>query len=747
MKILVTGGAGFIGSHLCERLLEGGDEVICIDNLFTSRRENIAHLLGHRHFEFMRHDVCAPWHVECDRIYHLACPASPVHYQRNPVRTIETAVLGTRNALECARSTRARLLITSTSEVYGDPEEHPQKESYVGKVNMLGPRACYDEGKRVGESLATSWAAQFGTDVRIARLFNTYGPRMASEDGRLIPNFILQAMRKEPLTVYGDVSQTRSFCYVSDTVDGIMKFMEMRREEEEIVGIDVRGPVSSRRPEESRANREVPVINIGNPDERTIASVARDVIAAFGGAGTVEKKSLPADDPRQRCPDITRAKDMLGWQPEVPYAEGIAKTIEWYRDKVRSESESGFGASSHSPSLLSPPSLSTSSLPPPSPLPLSPSPPSPARTPAQQDTKLKKLAFLLEPWVDVVRIDPTAIFTDPRGLTGSEMTCVMQAIEMSKRGYDVTMYSYFTSDAEVMGVKFARWDRWATEAGKEWYAAFATIYPRGLQYLGPGTLRIFNQQVNDFSYCGGWEPYTDVVTALSGSHKHHLTKFTNFQNWRILPNGCDPSAFHDGAKKNHKLVFASSADRGLHWLLELFPRLRKRVPDAELHIYYTFRDRGEELYASIGEHEMANRFKYMKMALAKLKDHGVFHHRSVSRREIADVFSEGRILAYTCDPVRFTEGFSCTTLEAAVAGCLPVICGEDALGELYGAFVPTVPPPYAEHRSEYFDLLVRYLTDDAAYDSARARAKKLGEMYNWSAVGERLRFILEDRES
>ena len=704
-KILVTGGAGFIGSHLCERLLEGGDEVVCIDNLFTSRRENIAHLLGHRCFEFIRHDVCEPWHIECDRIYHLACPASPVHYQRNPVRTIETAVLGTRNALECARSTGARLLITSTSEVYGDPEEHPQKETYVGHVNTLSPRACYDEGKRVGESLAVSWASQFGTDVRIARLFNTYGPRMASEDGRLIPNFILQAMRKEPLTVYGDGSQTRSFCYVSDTVTALVKLMEL-----------------------APSSQSALPINVGNPDERSILDVAKDVIAIFGG-GTTALLPLPIDDPKRRCPDISCAKAMLGWQPEIPYAEGIAKTVAWYREKAHLEPE----ASSLSPPLSSP-------LPPPSSSPLSPPYPFPP------SAKPKKLAFLLEPWVDAARIDPTAIFTDPRGLTGSEMTCVMQAIEMAKRGYDVTMYSYFTSDAEVMGVKFARWDRWAAEAGKDWYAAFATIYPRGLQHLGPGTLRVFNQQVNDFSYCVGWEAYTDIVTALSGSHKHHLTQFTHFQNWRILPNGCDPSAFHDGAKKNHKLVFASSADRGLHWLLELFPRLKKRVPDAELHIYYTFRDRGEELYASIGEHEMANRFKYMKMALAKLKDHGVFHHRSVSRREIANVFSEGRILAYTCDPVRFTEGFSCTTLEAAVAGCLPVICGTDALGELYGGFVPTVPPPYTDHRSEYFDLLIRYLTDDAAYDSARARAKKLGEMYNWSAVGERLRFILEDRE-
>ncbi len=316
MRIIVTGGAGFIGSHLCEFLLERGNEVICLDNLFTSHRENIAHLTGHHGFEFLRHDVCDSWHIECDQIYHLACPASPIHYQRNPVRTIETAMMGTRNALECARNTRARMLITSTSEVYGDPEVHPQHEGYWGNVNTLGPRACYDEGKRVGESLAVSWANQYGTDVRIARLFNTYGPRMAMNDGRLIPTFISQAMKKEPLTIFGDGSQTRSFCYVSDTVDGLFKLM------------NVSSPAERLTP--SHPYQRIPVVNLGNPDERSIKSVALDVISAFGGEGDYLTAPLPTDDPKQRCPDITVAKKLLGWEPKVSYDQGIAKTIAWY---------------------------------------------------------------------------------------------------------------------------------------------------------------------------------------------------------------------------------------------------------------------------------------------------------------------------------------------------------------------------------------------------------------------------------
>jgi UDP-glucuronate decarboxylase len=318
MRIIVTGGAGLIGSHLCEFLLEKGNEVVCIDNMFTSHRENIAHMTGHRSFEFLRHDVCDPWHIECDQIYHLACPASPVHYQRNPVRTIETAMMGTRNALECARNTRAKLLITSTSEVYGDPEVHPQTEDYWGHVNTLGPRSCYDEGKRVGESLAVAWASQYGTDVRIARLFNTYGPRMAANDGRLISNFILQAMRGENLTVYGDGSQTRSFCYVSDTIEALYRLMGLPTHKESpshYIGVP---------------HQVIPVVNIGNPDERSIKSVAHDVISHFGGKVSIKEFPLPTDDPKQRCPDITLAKKLLKWEPKVSYRDGIAKTIDWY---------------------------------------------------------------------------------------------------------------------------------------------------------------------------------------------------------------------------------------------------------------------------------------------------------------------------------------------------------------------------------------------------------------------------------
>jgi len=317
VRVVVTGGAGFIGSHLCDRLVELGHDVVCMDNLFTSTRANVAHLAGSPRFEFLRHDVCDPWHIECDRTYHLACPASPVHYQRNPVRTIKTAAIGTLNALEHARNTGSRLLITSTSEVYGDPSVHPQPEGYWGHVNPVGPRACYDEGKRVGESLAVAWSDQYGTDVRIARLFNTYGPRMASEDGRLIPNFVLQAMRGHPLTVYGTGEQTRSFCYVSDTVDALVKLMEC---------------------EFGRAYREtvetVPIVNVGNPDERTILSVAHDVAAAFGAEPEIERQELPQDDPRQRCPDISKAVRVLDWSPKVGYREGLAKTVRWFKENA-----------------------------------------------------------------------------------------------------------------------------------------------------------------------------------------------------------------------------------------------------------------------------------------------------------------------------------------------------------------------------------------------------------------------------
>lgn len=301
MKILVTGGAGFIGCHLVAGLLDRGDQVTVIDNLFTGARDNLW-----PEAEFIRHDVCEPFHVECDQIYHLACPASPEHYQRNPVRTIQTAVLGTMHALQLARDTGARLLITSTSEVYGDPAVSPQPETYNGNVNCTGPRACYDEGKRCGEALAASWRQQYGTDVRIARLFNTYGPRMASGDGRLIPNFITQALRGEPLTVYGDGQQTRSFCYVSDTVRGLITLMG-----------NVGPP---------------PVVNIGNDDERMVLAVAQDVNILTRNAGGLAYRPLPKDDPMQRCPALSLARG-LGIDAKVPFTEGLSATVEWFRSQ------------------------------------------------------------------------------------------------------------------------------------------------------------------------------------------------------------------------------------------------------------------------------------------------------------------------------------------------------------------------------------------------------------------------------
>jgi UDP-glucuronate decarboxylase len=300
MRVLVTGGAGFIGTHLCRSLLDRGDYVICLDNLFTSTRTEIAST----RFEFVRGDVCSPFHIDVDQIFHLACPASPVWYQRNPVRTIQTAVLGTMHALECARNVGARLLIASTSEVYGDPAVSPQPETYWGNVNPVGVRACYDEGKRCGEAMATSWAAQYGTEVRIARIFNTYGPGMASGDGRLLPNLITQALRGEPITIYGDGSQTRSFCYVSDLVEGLMRLMDLK-------------------------SSETPIVNLGNPDERTIASVAEMVRVMLGGR--VEYRPLPEDDPRQRKPDISKAIELLGWRPVVEFDEGLARTIQWFQ--------------------------------------------------------------------------------------------------------------------------------------------------------------------------------------------------------------------------------------------------------------------------------------------------------------------------------------------------------------------------------------------------------------------------------
>jgi UDP-glucuronate decarboxylase len=307
-RVLVTGGAGFLGSHLCERLIQDGADVICLDNFFTGRRENVDKLLGHHRFELLRHDVTEPMTLEVDDIYHLACPASPVHYQRNPVRTIRTGVMGTLNQLDVARDARARILIASTSEVYGDPELHPQTEDYWGHVNPIGSRACYDESKRCAEALAVSYARQYGIEVRIVRIFNTYGPRLAMEDGRVISNFIVQALRGEPLTIYGDGSQTRSFCYVSDLIDGFLRLMASRLDAQPI--------------------------NIGNPGEFTMRELAEKVLALTGSHSEVVYRPLPADDPRQRRPDITRARDLLGWQPHVGLDEGLRLTIEYFRERL-----------------------------------------------------------------------------------------------------------------------------------------------------------------------------------------------------------------------------------------------------------------------------------------------------------------------------------------------------------------------------------------------------------------------------
>ena len=307
MRNLVTGGAGFVGSHLVDRLMAAGEEVICLDNYFTGRKANVEQWFGNPRFELIRHDVTEPIRLEVDRIWHLACPASPVHYQHNPIKTAKTSFLGTYNMLGLARRVGARLLLASTSEVYGDPTIHPQPESYRGNVNPHGIRACYDEGKRIAETLCFDYHRMHGVEIRVARIFNTYGPRMLPDDGRVVSNFIVQALRGEPLTVYGDGSQTRSFCYVDDLVEGLIRLMNG----------DDSGPV-----------------NLGNPEEYTIrqlAEIIRDRIAP--GTPLVEKP-LPADDPMQRKPDISRAIANLGWQPTVPVAEGLERTIVDFRSRV-----------------------------------------------------------------------------------------------------------------------------------------------------------------------------------------------------------------------------------------------------------------------------------------------------------------------------------------------------------------------------------------------------------------------------
>jgi UDP-glucuronate decarboxylase len=310
MRILVTGGAGFIGSHLCDKLLESGNEVVCLDNFYTGRKANIMHLMDDRNFELVRHDVTLPILLEVDQIYNLACPASPVHYQFNPVKTVKTSVMGTINMLGMAKRVRARILQASTSEVYGDPLVHPQTEDYFGNVNPIGPRSCYDEGKRVAETLMMDYHRQNGVDTRIVRIFNTYGERMMEDDGRVVSNFIVQSLRGEELTIYGDGSQTRSFCYVSDLVDGLIRLMNT-------VADDIHLPV-----------------NIGNPSEFSMNELAEQVGAATGGDVKVRYMPLPADDPRQRRPDISRARQLLGWQPTVPLAQGLSRTVAYFRERL-----------------------------------------------------------------------------------------------------------------------------------------------------------------------------------------------------------------------------------------------------------------------------------------------------------------------------------------------------------------------------------------------------------------------------
>jgi UDP-glucuronate decarboxylase len=316
MRILVTGGAGFIGSHLCERLLQEGHEVICLDNFFTGRRENVYHLLDDKRFELVRHDVIEPILLEVDQIYNLACPASPVFYQYNPVKTVKTSVMGMINMLGLAKRVRARILQASTSEVYGDPEIHPQPESYWGNVNCIGIRSCYDEGKRLAETLMMDYHRQNHVDTRIVRIFNTYGPRMLENDGRVVSNFIVQALRGEELTIYGDGTQTRSFCYVDDLVGGLIRLMNV--EENALAGIDVHDPV-----------------NIGNPGEFTMKELAEEVGRAAGVEVRTRSYPLPQDDPRQRRPDITRAKALLGWSPSIPLTDGLKRTVAYFAERIR----------------------------------------------------------------------------------------------------------------------------------------------------------------------------------------------------------------------------------------------------------------------------------------------------------------------------------------------------------------------------------------------------------------------------
>jgi len=309
-RVLVTGGAGFLGSHLCERLLARGDDVLCVDNYFTGRKDNIAHLLHQPNFEPMRHDITFPLYVEVDEIYNLACPASPIHYQFDPVQTTKTSVIGAINMLGLAKRVKAKILQASTSEVYGDPIVHPQDESYRGNVNPIGPRACYDEGKRCAETLFFDYHRQHKVKIRVVRIFNTYGPRMHPNDGRVVSNFIVQALKNEPITLYGDGSQTRAFCYVDDLIDGFVRMMDAS---DETVG----------------------PINLGNPVETSVAELAKIIIDLTGSRSKITYRPLPVDDPVQRCPDISQAESVLGWQPRMPLRTGLQRTIAYFETLLR----------------------------------------------------------------------------------------------------------------------------------------------------------------------------------------------------------------------------------------------------------------------------------------------------------------------------------------------------------------------------------------------------------------------------
>jgi UDP-glucuronate decarboxylase len=321
-RVLVTGGAGFIGSHLCDRLFERGDEVLCVDNFYTGTRRNVHHLLSNPRFELTRHDICFPLYVEVDRIFNLACPASPVHYQFDPVQTTKVSVHGAIHMLGLAKRVKAKILQASTSEVYGDPSVHPQKEEYWGNVNPIGLRSCYDEGKRCAETLFFDYRRQHRLPIKVARIFNTYGPGMHPGDGRVVSNFVMQALRNENITIYGEGNQTRSFCYIDDLVDGLMRLMETSDE--------VTGPV-----------------NLGNSTEFTIRQLAETVIALTGSSSKIVHRPLPEDDPRQRCPDITLAKELLAWTPRVQLRDGLAKTIEYFDEVLSSD---GKGELAPSPS-------------------------------------------------------------------------------------------------------------------------------------------------------------------------------------------------------------------------------------------------------------------------------------------------------------------------------------------------------------------------------------------------------------